>query len=1126
MAVLLADGSQIKVNANSRLVLKQVALPTRRVAMRLMQSLLRLFSGEIWVRSLAEPLEIETLAATATIRGTELNLAIESTDTAHLAVMEGIVEFHNPEGSVRVGAQEQARARVGEAPRKTVLLNPLDAVQWSLYYPGIVSYRDYSLAEVGPTLLQKRLTELERRAAALPQDVNAVIALGEVLFDLGKRMEARTQFEKALRLAPRDPRAHTGVGWVYLEAGESEAALRQFHQAEPSTLMSLVGKAHALYRLDRFEKALEVIAEAKRSFPRSPRPWTQMALIYLIQGRVPEALAELDRALRLDPEYALAHGLRSNIYLVRNQKERALEAAQQAVAANPFSPAAHLDLSLVKQAEFKLEEALQAARKAVALDPEDPQALIQISRLLFGQGEVDEAFELAERARRLAPQDPVVLSTWGFLQLVRGKVNEAIGVFDRAIGQDPTRGEPHLGKGLALFRRGKTEEGVEEMRIATLLESKVSLYHSYLGKAFYEVKEDKLAGQQLALAKELDPRDPTAYFYDAIRKHSVNRPVEALEDLQKSIELNDNRAVYRSRLLLDEDLAARGAALGRIYRELGFQQQALVEGWTSLGQDPTDYTAHRLLADAYSVLPRHEIARVSELLQSQLLQPLNITPVQPQLAESDLFLLGGLGPTEPSLNEFNSLFQRNRFSLLASGLVGTQETYSDEVVHSGLWNNLSYSLGQFHYETGGLRSNNDIDVDIYNAFVQGHITSKLNVQAEFRHRQVEHGDLDSLFAPTPFHIERMRTFREETEADTYRFGIHVAPSKRSDLLGSFTYLDQDTAVGQDPDAPLDRATEDGYIAEAQYLYRHAVFAAVLGGGYYRVDLEFGSGDSTTEHGNVYLYSHLRYPAPVSWTLGVSVDTFDEDRSDGFGKTLHATNPKFGVLWNITPDTVFRAAVFKTLKRSLLANQTLEPVQVAGFNQFFDDFNGTESVRWGAGLDHRFSPKFTGGVEVSKRDLDVPIAVTRTDDWEESLYRAYLHWAPHPRWVTTIEYFKEDFDNLAPSGPLDTETQVIPISTAYFNPSGLFAKLRASYLDQEVALDTGPDRDGTTFLDVGLGYRLPQRHGIFEVLFQNMLDQGYRYEGLQNRRPPQRAGVPSFLPFPSELTIFARMTLAF
>ena len=106
---------------------------------------------------------------------------------------------------------------------------------------------------------------------------------------------------------------------------------------------------------------------------------------------------------------------------------------------------------------------------------------------------------------------------------------------------------------------------------------------------------------------------------------------------RQAIELNDDRAVYRSQLLLDSDLAARSASLARIYSDLGFQDLALVEGWKSVNTDPADYSAHRFLSDSYSVLPRHEIARVSELLQSQLLQPININPVQPHLAESNLY---------------------------------------------------------------------------------------------------------------------------------------------------------------------------------------------------------------------------------------------------------------------------------------------------------------------------------------------------------------------------------------------------------------------------------------------------------------------------------------------------------
>src|SRR4029079_8206834 len=131
-------------------------------------------------------------------------------------------------------------------------------------------------------------------------------------------------------------------------------------------------------------------------------------------------------------------------------------------------------------------------------------------------------------------------------------------------------------------------------------------------------------------------------------------------DLQKAIELNDNRAVYRSRLQLDSDLAARSASLARVYTDLGFHELALVEGWKSVNTDPSNFSSHRFLADSYSVLPRHEIARVSELLQSQLLQPLTVTPVQPQLGLSKSFFLVGAGPANPSFNEFNPLFERNR----------------------------------------------------------------------------------------------------------------------------------------------------------------------------------------------------------------------------------------------------------------------------------------------------------------------------------------------------------------------------------------------------------------------------------------------------------------------------------
>ena len=101
---------------------------------------------------------------------------------------------------------------------------------------------------------------------------------------------------------------------------------------------------------------------------------------------------------------------------------------------------------------------------------------------------------------------------------------------------------------------------------------------------------------------------------------------------------------------------------------------------------------------------------------------------------------------------------------------------------------------------------------------------------------------------------------------------------------------------------------------------------------------------------------------------MSGDSLDVGDKDQF-------NPKFGITWNPFPATTVRAAVFRVLKRTLITDQTLEPTQVAGFNQFFDDVNGTEAWRYGGAIDQKFTKDIFGGVEFSKRDLKVPFLDT-------------------------------------------------------------------------------------------------------------------------------------------------------
>jgi Tfp pilus assembly protein PilF len=876
-----------------------------------------------------------------------------------------------------------------------------------------------------------------------------------------------------------------------------------------------------------------------------PRFYVQRASSLLAVGRIEEAKVEVEKALKADPNSSEAFALQAVIAVTQNDKEKALTLAKKAVETDPHSASALIALSYAQQANFDLRGSLDSLENAVRLQPENALAWARLAELYMSSGELDEALSAANKAVSLDPNLSRTQTVLGYAYLTQVNTKEAKATFEKAIELDQADPLPRLGLGLAKIRDGDLHGGRREIEIAATLDPGNSLIRSYLGKAYYEEKRDKMSEDQYKTAKEFDPLDPTPFFYDAIRKQTINRPVEALHDMQKAIELNDNRMIYRSELLLDSDLAARSASLGRIYTDLGFQQIALVEGWKSVNCDPADFSGHRFLADSYSALPRHEIARVSELLQSQLLQPINITPIQPHLAESNLFILDGAGPGDLSFNEFNPLFNRNRLTLQLGGITGGQNTFGDEVVFSGVQGKASFSVGQFHYETDGFRENNDQRQNIYDAFVQYSLSYKTSIQAEFRARAFNHGDLLVKFG-NPFDRRNfLEDLREDDDIRSTRFGFHHTFSPHSDLIGSVIYLTRDfnSVVGG---ASTER-DEDAYQVEVQHIYRSERFSIMSGLGHSDQDIEavnisggMSFKDKTKpEHSNLYGYLNINYPKQVTWTIGGSADFFEGEVFPGLFDKIEKQNqfnPKFGLTWNPLPGTTLRAAVFKTLKRTIITDQTIEPTQVAGFNQFFDDGDATDAWCYGVAVDQKVSSKLYTGAEFSQRNLNAKginfeeFKIIESD-LKEQLGRAYLYWTFH-KWLALSteyqyerrknpeEFLMEDFSGL--------KTRRLLLGISFFHPSGFIAKIKPTYIAQDGNFQAGfepPDfirpiikrkKDQFWIVDASIGYRLPKRLGIITIEAKNLFDKSFKFQDTDPENPSMQ---------PMRL-VLAKFTLAF
>ncbi len=893
---------------------------------------------------------------------------------------------------------------------------------------------------------------------------------------------------------------------------------------------------------------------------------TYRAQTLLAVGAVDEARTEIQHALQTAPNNADALSLQSVMTLVQGDKDGALKIAQSAVAAAPQSATALIARSYALQARFDLPGARADVEKAVELDPRNALAWARLSELSASFAELDRALEAAQKATALEPNLSRTQTVLGYAYLMRIDTKEAKEAFEKAIRFDSADPLPRLGLGLAKIRDGELDAGSREIEVAASLDPSNALVRSYLGKAYYEEKRSPLDEREFQVAKQLDPKDPTPWLYDAIAKQTTNRPVEALQDIEKSIELNDNRAVYRSQLLLDSDTAARGASQGRIYSDLGFQELALTEGWKSVNIDPTNFSAHRLLADSYSTLPRHEIARVSELLQSQLLQPVSLTPIQPRLAQSNLFLISAGGPGALSFNEYNRLFTSNGINVQASGLIGSLGTSGEELVVSGLKDSFAFSVGGFHYDTDGWRTNASQKDTIANAFLQKDFSPNTGVQFEYRYRDISTGDLQMSF----FNDSAFNQLTTSGTTETYRLGLRHGFSPNSIVLGSLLYQkDQNrsldttdpTGVVVDITEPDSKATG----AELQHLYRSPRFNTISGVGSYTLDRKQLSNvevpglftqaddiDASVKHTNVYLYTYLNVLRNLTLTLGASGDFFKSDgnttttftdQTGGFlgGDSVTTTpasqskdqfNPKLGVTWNPVADTTLRAAWFRVLKRALIANQTLEPTQVAGFNQFYDDIEATDATIYGVAADQKFSRTLFGGLSGTRRKLEVPIPNTSTGtfqivekDWSEHLARAYLFWTPHRTVALSAEYQYERFERTDDDlnfGVQEATTQKVPLGLRFFHPSGFTFGVKATHVSQEGLFqpkggNCSPCQAGDSsfwLTDVVLSYRFPKRYGFFSVGATNLSDRSFQYQETDFNNP-------TILP---RKMAFARLTL--
>ena len=463
--------------------------------------------------------------------------------------------------------------------------------------------------------------------------------------------------------------------------------------------------------------------------------------------------------------------------------------------------------------------------------------------------------------------------------------------------------------GLAMIREGDLGGGSREIEVAASLDPNNALVRSYLGKAYYEEKRD---GRSTSASSASPSSSTRRTRRRGSTTRSPSRPPTARsrrsQSIEKAQELNDNRAVYRSHLLLDSDAARAAASQSRIYCELGFRQLALVEGWDSVNLDPTNFSAHRFLADSYSdaAAPRD---RARERVAAVATAPAGEQHAAPAPPRGEQPVPDQLGrarrtPRSTSSTRCSTETARPGCSAASSGSRTPGRRRDRRRIQQG---RLQCRLRSSRRT--GFRPNNDQDDELANAFAQHEVTPQTSVQAEYRTATTRTGDLQLKFFEDDFSPglrtrtpKRLRLGGRHTfSPNTIASALLCPPGRGSStryfdrpfgLLHHHIDIPQESTTAASSTAPVAVRPDSTCVS--------GVGAGKVEGSTRRLQHPDRSGpfglieeSSTTEperrpH-NAYLYTDTRLSADATMTLGVSGDFFDEE--EGIGHRDQEANPK-------------------------------------------------------------------------------------------------------------------------------------------------------------------------------------------------------------------------------------------
>jgi tetratricopeptide (TPR) repeat protein len=232
-----------------------------------------------------------------------------------------------------------------------------------------------------------------------------------------------------------------------------------------------------------------------------------VALVAL--GRIDDAVAHYQLALVLKPNHADAHGNLGTALAAQGRMADALFHGERALLLNPDHPGLHYNLGLALATQGKTGAAVAHYQRALVLKPDYADAHNNLGNALEAQGNSDDAIAHYQRAIAINPSHAEAHNNLGNSFRERGRFQDAMAHYGRVIAIHPDRAEAHFHRAeIKTFHRGDTDLAALEAlaRRDDLPADKALLIHFALAKALEDSGDYPQAFEHLRQGNHLKRR--------------------------------------------------------------------------------------------------------------------------------------------------------------------------------------------------------------------------------------------------------------------------------------------------------------------------------------------------------------------------------------------------------------------------------------------------------------------------------------------------------------------------------------------------------------------------------------------------------------------------------------------